>query len=78
MGLPGLLQQEEGPLAGLPLLVEGAELVYRLEVVVDLGGKVNLLMGRYLLKRGKVVKVVQGIISKTYMVHKDCLKGCEH
>ena len=38
MGLPGLLQQEEGPLAGLPLLVEGAELVYRLEVVVDLGG----------------------------------------
>ena len=51
MGLPGLLQQEEGPLAGLPLLVEGAELVYRLEVVVDLGGKVNFLMGRYLLKR---------------------------
>ena len=48
--LPGLLQQEEGPLAGLPLLVEVAELVYRLEVVVDLGGKVNFLMGRYLLK----------------------------
>ena len=38
VGLPGLLQQEESRLAGLLLLVEGAELVYRLEVVVDLGG----------------------------------------